>query len=103
MVYVISPAGTVVRIVKVQLPFEKAVPIALMIDAGRLAIESSDPSAEDTSDTTIRVADALTGEKIADCRIAPELTEAVACYTDNRCKFLGNSNEWPAIMQVNTY
>ncbi len=102
-VYVISPTGKIVRVVKVDSPFEKATPIMLMLDAGRLAIEFSDPTADDTSDTTIRVADALTGEKIADYRIAPELTEAVACYSDNRFTFIGNSNGWPAIMQVNAY
>lgn len=102
-VYVISPAGKIVRVIKLEAPFEKASPVMLMLDAGRLAIEFSDPAADDTSDTTIRVADGLTGEKIADYRIAPELTEAVACYSDNRFTFVGDSNGWPAIMQANTY
>lgn len=101
LVYVISPGGDLVRTVKVSAPFDKAVPIALMINAGRIAIEFSDPNAYDMSDTTIRVADALTGTKIADYQIALDLTEAVACYSGNRFTFLGNSRGWPAIMQAN--
>ena len=103
IVYVVSPSGKLVHTVKLQSPFEKGTPIALMMDGGRLAIEFSDPVAEDTSSTTVRVVNAQTGDKIADYRIAPELTEAVACYSDNKFTFLGNSNGWPAIMQVTAY
>ncbi len=103
IVYVVSPSGTLVHTVKLQSPFEKATPVVLMMDGGRLAIEFSDPAAEDTNSTILRVANAQTGEKIADYRIAPELTEAVACYSGNKFTFLGNSNGWPAIMQVTAY
>ncbi len=102
LVYVISAGGDLTRTLKVAPPFVKGTPVAMMVNAGLVAIEFSDPNAPDVSDTTIRVVNALTGDTVADYRIVPELTEAVACYTNDKFTFLGNSDGWPAVMQAST-
>ena len=102
IIYVISPGGEVARTLKLQAPIKRGIPVAMMVNAGRLAIEFSDPDAQDVSDTTIRVVSATTGDTVADYKIVRELTEALACYTNDKFTFLGNADGWPAIMQAST-
>lgn len=101
MIYVVSPGGGVARILKVNPPAPKDLPVTMMINGPRLAIEFSAPDATDIASTTIRVLNTSTAETIRDYKIVRELSQALACYADDEFTFIGDTDGWPAIMQAN--
>ena len=101
MIYVVSPGGDVARILKVKPPAPRDLPVTMMLNGPRLAIEFSDPDATDIAGTTIRVVNASTAETIRDYKIVRELSQALACYADDEFTFIGDTDGWPAIMQAN--
>ena len=103
VVYVVSPGGSLIRKLKIASPVAKAQAVELKESRGRLAIEFSVPDSKGVSDTRIRVADAYTGQSIADYAITPEMGEALACYRNDgtdRFTFLSSIDKWPAIVQA---
>jgi hypothetical protein len=101
VVYVISPAGRLLRTLRIQPLIKNAQPVALLTGAGRLAVEFDVPDTPDVSDTLIRVVDARTGRNVVDYRTTRQLGEAVACYTTEGFTFIGSDeNLWPTIAQA---
>jgi len=104
LVYVISPAGNVMRTLRIMPPVKKAEPVALLTGSGRIAVEFSVPDAPDIADTTIRVADSRSGHTVMDYRITWQLGEAVACYSQDEFTFVGSGEDmWPSIMRAATH
>jgi len=101
VVYVVSQAGSVQRKLTIAAPVEKALPIELEVNGGRLAIEFSVVDAPDVGDTRIRIVNAQTGQNIADYSVTAELGEALTCYrADGEFTFLRETDGWPRIIQA---
>ena len=102
VVFVISPAGQLLRALTIAPPDKKGEPVAFMLAPGRVAIEFSVPQT-DISNTIIRVVDSQSGRTFVDYTVSPELTELVACYSLDSFTFVGTDNDnWPTVVRADT-
>ncbi|HYU47304.1 MAG TPA: hypothetical protein VEK84_14125 [Terriglobales bacterium] len=93
LVYVISPAGKVVRTLKVKAPAAGALPGTFHVSSNRLAVSFPHP---DSKTQTLVVADAQTGLKVATYVDPGSLGSSFACYSADEGVFtflaLGEGN-----------
>jgi hypothetical protein len=98
LVYVISPAGKIVRTLKVSAPAAGVMPDAFHVSVNRMAISFWN---DDEQSRTLVVSDAQTGQEIASYSGAGGLGESFACYSADDAVFtflhLGEKNELEVI------
>jgi hypothetical protein len=92
LVYVISPAGTVLRRLTVEPPSRNSTPVAMKVAGGRLAVLFAQyyPTA-DFQQHLLSLINAETGEAIAHYVSTPEIGGALACYTPDGLIFLAGT------------
>jgi hypothetical protein len=78
MIYVISPAGKVVRTLKVSAPAAGALPATFHVSSNRLAVSFGNG---DSKTQTLVVADAQTGRRVANYFDPGTLGTSFACYS----------------------
>jgi len=96
IIYVISPAGTVLRRLVVPPPAEDFEPTTMKVGGGKVVIQFEKKTpAGPTAQEIFSVVDALSGEKVADYSSTPEVGGAWACYTPDGFTFLGIAKTQP--------
>lgn len=107
VVYVISPAGEVLRRMALSPPQNELRPGPLKVSGGRLAVEFfslGDPNQNNLDllkQTHIySIYDAATGERLLDYAESPKLRGAFACYTPSYFSFVGGSGGRSYVVQA---
>lgn len=92
LIYVITPAGTVLRRLEITPPSEGALPGELQVARGKLALMFAEPDASHRFKRHILVlANAETGEILSRHPSTPEVGGELACYTPDGFVFFGGS------------
>jgi hypothetical protein len=100
-VYVISPAGAVLRRLVIPPPAEDFEPLTMKVGGGKVVVQFEKKTPEGpTAEEIFSVFDALTGEKFADYSSTPEVGGAWACYTADGFTFLGIAKTQPYQMTL---
>lgn len=98
LVFVISPAGTIVRTLKVSAPVAGDMPDGFHVSKNRMAVSFL---SDDNQARVLVINDAETGQRIATYSGAAELGQSFACYTADDAVFtflhLGEKNELEVI------
>jgi hypothetical protein len=98
LVYVISPAGKIVRTLKVSAPVASVMPEAFHVSGNRMAVSFWN---DDDQSRMLAVNDAQTGQRIATYSGSAELGQSFACYSADDAVFtflhLGEKNELEVI------
>ena len=98
LVYVISPAGKILRTLKVSAPVAGVMPDAFHVSKNRMAVSFWN---DDDQSRVLVVSDAQTGQRIATYSGSTELGQSFACYSADDAVFtflhLGEKNELEVI------
>jgi hypothetical protein len=101
LVYVISPAGTVLRRLEIRPPADGFRPTGMKAAGGMIAIEFAMDDPMGMGDIYIySILNAYTGEKFADYSVAREARGIWACYTPNGFTFLTSQDDPPRLAIV---
>lgn len=104
LIYVISPAGTRLRILVITAPSEKFRPVTMKVAGGKVVVQFEENHPVGSSAAQIfSLVDALSGEKIADYLSTPEIGGAFACYTADGFTFLGSKRGQRTLQHTTPY
>lgn len=94
VIFVVSHTGRVVRRLVIAAPAENSRPITMKVAAGKVAVmfEESKPASR-RAEQIVFIADAETGEGLAEYHSTPGIGGALACYTPNRFTFIGSTQD----------
>ncbi len=103
VVYVISPAGAVLRRLVIPPPEQELRVNTMKVAGGRIAIQFLQVDSEGRTEKHIfLMVDAVTGEKFANYLSTPEIGGAWACYTPEGFTFLGSKGKPPRMSLIKT-
>ncbi len=103
VVYVLSPAGTVLRRLVIPPPAQDLRVSTMKVAGGRIAIQFLQVDSEGHTEKHIfLMVDAVTGEKFANYVSTPETGGAWACYTPEGFTFLGSKGKPPRMSLIKT-
>ncbi len=101
LIYVLSPAGEVVRRLELTPPSPKGKPWTFKVGGGMVVVEWTEEASTGYEDATgFSLYDAMTGERQADYALPPELGGAVACYNAGGFTFVTARNGQLAIVHA---
>lgn len=95
LVYVISPAGELLRKLEVAPPSEKAEPWAMKYGGGKLVVTFNEPAEkkEQGQIQIISLVDTETGERQMDYVASGAVGGGLICYTPNSFRFFGSTED----------
>lgn len=103
VVYVLSPAGTVLRRLVIQPPAQDLRVSTMKAAGGRIAIQFLQVDSEGRTEKDIfLMVDAVTGEKFANYVSTPGTGGVWACYTPEGFTFLGSKGKPPRMSLIKT-
>jgi hypothetical protein len=100
IIYIISPAGSVLRRLEIGPPSQDAVASDLHVAAGKLAVKFAerDPAGRYRKHSVVLV-NAESGETLALYPVTPAIGGALACYTGDRFAFFGANEQGQLVIR----